>query len=54
MIVTSKVLGAKSQAKELDAWHGFTTVPWCTGIEVREFIQRNYHPYAGTKDFLAS
>jgi formate C-acetyltransferase len=35
------------------AWDGFVTGPWCDGIDVRDFIQRNYTPYTGEADFLA-
>ncbi|WP_204150679.1 formate C-acetyltransferase [Leptolyngbya sp. CCY15150] len=36
------------------AWTGFTPGPWTTEINVRDFIQRNYTPYTGEADFLAS
>ncbi len=35
------------------AWQGFTPGPWTDGIDVRDFIQRNYTPYEGEADFLA-
>ncbi|MFB9954000.1 formate C-acetyltransferase [Cellulomonas denverensis] len=35
------------------AWNGFVTGPWCDGIDVRDFIQRNYTPYTGDSSFLA-
>ncbi|WP_169165297.1 formate C-acetyltransferase [Cellulomonas taurus] len=35
------------------AWDGFVTGPWCDGIDVRDFIQRNYTPYNGDSSFLA-
>ena len=35
------------------AWDGFVTGPWCDGIDVRDFIQRNYTPYEGDSAFLA-
>jgi formate C-acetyltransferase len=35
------------------AWDGFVTGPWCDGIDVRDFIQRNYTPYTGDSAFLA-
>ncbi|WP_456820775.1 formate C-acetyltransferase [Cellulomonas sp. URHB0016] len=35
------------------AWAGFTTGPWADGIDVRDFIQRNYTPYEGDDTFLA-
>src|SRR6187397_2496038 len=34
------------------AWEGFTSGPWQDAIDVRDFIQRNYTPYAGEADFL--
>ena len=36
-----------------DAWAGFSTGPWADGIDVRDFIQRNYTPYEGDATFLA-
>ena len=35
------------------AWHGFAPGPWQDAIDVRDFIQRNYTPYAGDAGFLA-
>ncbi|QPK84174.1 formate acetyltransferase [Corynebacterium qintianiae] len=35
-----------------DAWDGFRTGPWVDGIDVRDFIQRNYSPYDGDASFL--
>ncbi|MCC4909681.1 formate C-acetyltransferase [Microbacterium sp. cx-59] len=35
------------------AWRGFTSGPWQDGIDVRDFIQRNYTPYVGDGSFLA-
>ncbi|WP_062519883.1 formate C-acetyltransferase [Demequina silvatica] len=35
------------------AWRGFTTGAWCDGIDVRDFIQKNYTPYEGDDTFLA-
>ena len=34
------------------AWAGFTSGPWQDAIDVRDFIQRNYTPYAGDDSFL--
>ena len=34
-------------------WNGFVTGPWNDGIDVRDFIQRNYTPYVGDASFLA-
>ncbi|WP_159501840.1 formate C-acetyltransferase [Microbacterium sp. 18062] len=35
------------------AWHGFAAGPWQDGIDVRDFVQRNYLPYTGDGTFLA-
>ena len=35
------------------AWKGFVVGPWSDGIDVRDFIQKNYLPYAGDATFLA-
>ncbi|MFD1507732.1 formate C-acetyltransferase [Georgenia yuyongxinii] len=35
------------------AWDGFTPGPWCSAIDVRDFIQSNYTPYTGDAGFLA-
>jgi len=35
-----------------EAWQGFTDGPWRERIEVRDFIQANYTPYAGDASFL--
>ena len=37
----------------MDAWRGFVAGPWQDGVDVRDFIQRNYTPYAGDAAFLA-
>src|ERR1700747_559683 len=34
------------------AWRGFTPGMWRRGVDVREFIQRNYTPYSGDDAFL--
>ena len=34
------------------AWRGFSAGAWQNGIDVRDFIQRNYTPYAGDAAFL--
>jgi len=36
------------------AWRGFHTGLWQKEINVRDFIQQNYTPYAGDESFLAS
>lgn len=35
------------------AWKNFNTGVWNKAIDVRDFIQRNYHPYVGDDSFLA-
>ncbi|WJY90373.1 Formate acetyltransferase 1 [Corynebacterium confusum] len=42
-----------TQDLKFDAWKGFETGPWAEGIDVRDFIQRNYTPYEGDSSFLA-
>jgi formate C-acetyltransferase len=37
----------------LDPWRGFVGSAWRTGIDVRDFVQRNYTPYTGDAGFLA-
>ncbi|MGN0634553.1 MAG: formate C-acetyltransferase [Oscillospiraceae bacterium] len=34
-------------------WEGFTPGKWCEGVNVRDFIQKNYTPYDGDASFLA-
>ena len=33
-------------------WNGFIEGKWCNEINVRDFIQKNYHPYIGDESFL--
>ena len=35
------------------AWKGFRTGEWRHLVNVRNFIQKNYTPYAGDESFLA-
>jgi formate C-acetyltransferase len=35
------------------AWRGFKPGPWCSRVNVRDFIQQNYTPYEGYPSFLA-
>ena len=35
------------------AWRGFAPGPWQDGVDVRDFIQRNYAAYLGDASFLA-
>ena len=37
-----------------DAWRGFKTGEWCNGINVRDFINKNYTAYDGDASFLES
>ncbi len=41
-----------SQDKTPEAWRGFVGGAWQDGIDVRDFIQRNYTPYVGDGSFL--
>jgi formate C-acetyltransferase len=41
-----------SQHEGPEAWRGFVTGVWRDGIDVRDFIQRNYTPYEGDASFL--
>ena len=38
---------------KFDAWKGFNDGEWSTGVDVRDFIQKNYQPYEGDESFLA-
>jgi formate C-acetyltransferase len=38
---------------EKEFWKGFTAGTWQTSIDVRDFIQKNYHEYTGDDKFLA-
>ena len=37
----------------MNAWNNFNGGDWETGINVRDFIQKNYTPYDGDSTFLA-
>ncbi len=39
--------------KMREEWKGFKTGKWNEGIDVRDFIQLNYHQYNGDESFLA-
>ena len=41
-----------TQSVKFDAWKEFEPGPWTEGIDVRDFIQRNYTPYDGDSSFL--
>lgn len=36
------------------AWEGFQAGRWVDNIDVRDFVQKNYHPYDGDSSFLSS
>ncbi|PJC70832.1 MAG: formate acetyltransferase, partial [Zetaproteobacteria bacterium CG_4_8_14_3_um_filter_59_5] len=39
--------------QQAQAWFNFKGGEWQTRIDVRDFIQKNYSPYAGDDSFLA-
>lgn len=39
--------------KHTEQWQGFTEGEWQQSIDVRDFIQKNYQPYEGDKEFLS-
>src|SRR4029079_17009585 len=39
-------------APAVSPWEGFQTGLWKSEINVRDFIQQNYHPYDGDGSFL--
>ena len=42
-----------TKPQQYQGWEGFAPGPWTEGINVRDFIQRNYTPYDGDSSFLA-
>lgn len=46
-------LSATPTDQAVGAWDAFVPGPWRQRIDVRDFIQRNYAPYAGDSSFLA-
>ncbi|MEG6584394.1 formate C-acetyltransferase [Dendrosporobacter sp. 1207_IL3150] len=38
----------------MKAWNGFKAGKWQENIDVRDFIQNNYHPYTNNGDFLTT
>jgi len=46
-------ISATDDGQHPAGWNTFTPGPWCDGIDVRDFIQRNYTPYEGDAEFLA-
>ncbi|MDO8107904.1 formate C-acetyltransferase [Isoptericola sp. b441] len=53
MAITADHTPATSPDAPNAAWRGFVTGPWADAVDVRDFIQRNYRPYAGDGAFLA-
>ena len=41
------------EVAQQSAWRTFASGPWQDGIDVRDFIQRNYQPFLGDASFLA-
>ena len=52
MAITAEQTPAITPAAPTGAWRGFVSGPWRDGIDVRDFIQRNYTPYDGDDTFL--
>ena len=40
-------------AMQFEQWKGFNDGVWKTGIDVRDFIDKNYTPYTGDSSFLS-
>ncbi|MBR5152352.1 MAG: formate C-acetyltransferase [Clostridia bacterium] len=38
---------------KFEAWKGFHDGPWTDGVDVKDFIHKNYTPYEGDEGFLA-
>lgn len=54
MSIVDKLNQSDSAQREApEAWHGFVPGAWRDGIDVRDFIQRNYTAYDGDGSFLA-
>ncbi|WP_395726821.1 formate C-acetyltransferase [Nakamurella sp.] len=51
--MTTLETGTAIRPTGIDAWAGFVPGPWAAGVDVRDFIQRNYTPYEGHDTFLA-
>ncbi|MFJ1876966.1 formate C-acetyltransferase [Streptomyces chartreusis] len=52
-MTTAARQGVVEAAGSVSAWRGFTGERWRDAIDVRDFIQANYTPYAGNSGFLA-
>lgn len=51
--MSTSTVPAATSAVLPEAWEGFAPGSWCDGVDVRDFIQRNYTPYLGDASFLA-
>ncbi len=49
----SLYLTGNTDGAHVAAWQDFAPGPWQQGVDVRDFIQRNYTPYDGDHHFLA-
>ncbi len=47
------IMTTATKPQQYQGWEGFAPGPWTEGINVRDFIQRNYTPYDGGSSFLA-
>jgi hypothetical protein len=47
------IMTTATKPQQYQGWEGFAPGPWTEGINVRDFIQRNYTPYNGDSSFLA-
>ncbi|NHC46506.1 formate C-acetyltransferase [Motilibacter aurantiacus] len=52
-VTTSRPLVPTPLRDPAEPWRGFATGTWREGIDVRDFVQRNYTPYTGDGGFLA-
>ena len=52
-MATSTIHQAQDSTTDEVAWRGFAAGPWQQGVDVRDFIQRNFTAYDGDDSFLA-
>ncbi|MDO5618787.1 formate C-acetyltransferase [Kocuria sp.] len=50
---TDRLINDDQFGPDATPWRGFTEGPWQDGVDLRDFIQRNYTPYDGDSSFLA-
>jgi formate C-acetyltransferase len=53
MTTTTDIETPGTEKAPAEAWEGFVRGPWTDGVDVRDFVQRNYTPYEGDASFLA-